>query len=128
MNFISMTYLTKAISFWFQPFETDKDVQIVIKNSKFNNIVFEKFGHFIFIESQMMNPVIFNNCNVTQTSGGIIQLAAANKLNLDLPLRARFEDMTAIGNDAYFSTLLTCLLYTSPSPRDKRQSRMPSSA
>ena len=23
---------------------------------------------------------------------------------------------------------LTCLLYTSPSPRDKRQSRMPSSA
>ena len=24
--------------------------------------------------------------------------------------------------------LLTCLLYTSPSPRDKRQSRMPSSA
>ena len=26
------------------------------------------------------------------------------------------------------STLTTCLLYTSPSPRDKRQSRMPSSA
>ena len=25
-------------------------------------------------------------------------------------------------------TLRTCLLYTSPSPRDKRQSRMPSSA
>ena len=28
----------------------------------------------------------------------------------------------------YFSALETCLLYTSPSPRDKRQSRMPSSA
>ena len=26
------------------------------------------------------------------------------------------------------SVLMTCLLYTSPSPRDKRQSRMPSSA
>ena len=26
------------------------------------------------------------------------------------------------------NALLTCLLYTSPSPRDKRQSRMPSSA
>ena len=25
-------------------------------------------------------------------------------------------------------TIMTCLLYTSPSPRDKRQSRMPSSA
>ena len=27
-----------------------------------------------------------------------------------------------------FAGYLTCLLYTSPSPRDKRQSRMPSSA
>ena len=27
-----------------------------------------------------------------------------------------------------FKTLHVCLLYTSPSPRDKRQSRMPSSA
>ena len=26
------------------------------------------------------------------------------------------------------ATIMTCLLYTSPSPRDKRQSRMPSSA
>ena len=41
------------------------------------------------------------------------------------------------GNDAFVSRLApdgaslvfsTCLLYTSPSPRDKRQSRMPSSA
>ena len=28
----------------------------------------------------------------------------------------------------FSGTLYTCLLYTSPSPRDKRQSRMPSSA
>ena len=27
-----------------------------------------------------------------------------------------------------YDTFSTCLLYTSPSPRDKRQSRMPSSA
>ena len=27
-----------------------------------------------------------------------------------------------------FSVVMGCLLYTSPSPRDKRQSRMPSSA
>ena len=30
--------------------------------------------------------------------------------------------------DIYSSSSKTCLLYTSPSPRDKRQSRMPSSA
>ena len=28
----------------------------------------------------------------------------------------------------YFGDFQACLLYTSPSPRDKRQSRMPSSA
>ena len=31
-------------------------------------------------------------------------------------------------NPALFGLAMTCLLYTSPSPRDKRQSRMPSSA
>ena len=34
------------------------------------------------------------------------------------------NQITLDNNDPY----LTCLLYTSPSPRDKRQSRMPSSA
>ena len=35
-----------------------------------------------------------------------------------------------LGRVGYTSrySLVTCLLYTSPSPRDKRQSRMPSSA
>ena len=32
------------------------------------------------------------------------------------------------GNDTVFANSGDCLLYTSPSPRDKRQSRMPSSA
>ena len=35
---------------------------------------------------------------------------------------------TAYGIAAYVRDLGHCLLYTSPSPRDKRQSRMPSSA
>ena len=34
----------------------------------------------------------------------------------------------AIESVAYIVLLNICLLYTSPSPRDKRQSRMPSSA
>ena len=32
------------------------------------------------------------------------------------------------GSHAPIANVSTCLLYTSPSPRDKRQSRMPSSA
>ena len=42
---------------------------------------------------------------------------------LGLPSRTFINDIKADNFDAN-----TCLLYTSPSPRDKRQSRMPSSA
>ena len=40
--------------------------------------------------------------------------------------QARSGDLKAAVEESEFS--ITCLLYTSPSPRDKRQSRMPSSA
>ena len=39
-----------------------------------------------------------------------------------------FTDMNFVGNGITVTGYGTCLLYTSPSPRDKRQSRMPSSA
>ena len=37
---------------------------------------------------------------------------------------------TLVGDsiDGIFNTVTTCLLYTSPSPRDRTRSRMPSSA
>ena len=37
-------------------------------------------------------------------------------------------DLLLLGDHIVNTRSLTCLLYTSPSPRDKRQSRMPSSA
>mgnify|MGYP003315239426 CR=1 FL=1 len=41
----------------------------------------------------------------------------------------KLKDGLSIVNKAFiFYVLYICLLYTSPSPRDKRQSRMPSSA
>ena len=38
------------------------------------------------------------------------------------------EEIDGVKSKEYFEDFLSCLLYTSPSPRDKRQSRMPSSA
>ena len=44
-------------------------------------------------------------------------------------VEARFEDGTTVAIDCTaIEDEYGCLLYTSPSPRDKRQSRMPSSA
>ena len=40
----------------------------------------------------------------------------------------RFDFFNAVMLEQKLDYICTCLLYTSPSPRDKRQSRMPSSA
>ena len=40
----------------------------------------------------------------------------------------KIKDVTTLSNEEEKSEENICLLYTSPSPRDKRQSRMPSSA
>ena len=45
--------------------------------------------------------------------------------SLGLPAWLAYATMAA---EIFGGLLLICLLYTSPSPRDKRQSRMPSSA
>ena len=50
---------------------------------------------------------------------------------LDLKLQKEgisAAELEASLKDLIFTTPRTCLLYTAPSPRDKRQTRMPSSA
>ena len=49
-----------------------------------------------------------------------------NQANVNAFARTRDGDAEAVGLDA--SSLDTCLLYTSPSPRDATLSRMPASA
>ena len=62
---------------------------------------------------------------------GLIYLAPAayadNIANCELLITERVEDEAANGS-ALISSYRPCLLYTSPSPRDQRGSRMPSSA
>ena len=53
------------------------------------------------------------------------QLAITSLLN---NLGQEFADAIGLLKDAVEEHCKVCLLYTSPSPRDKRQSRMPSSA
>ena len=43
-------------------------------------------------------------------------------------LRLKKEDVLFIGGSDEHGVPITCLLYTSPSPRDVEESRMPSSA
>ena len=58
-------------------------------------------------------------------NGGYVLAVSAPELTLDRIIFAVDEDIKAHGCTPEAKI---CLLYTSPSPRDKRQSRMPSSA
>ena len=58
--------------------------------------------------------------------GGFIA-TSLKKTNAQVSLIARGEHKKAIEQNG-LTFIRDCLLYTSPSPRDKRQSRMPSSA
>ena len=57
-----------------------------------------------------------------------VDIAQNNVADLLSTLAQKYPDLKTHLYDADGSLLSFCLLYTSPSPRDKRQSRMPSSA
>ena len=54
---------------------------------------------------------------------------AENEMPALMALRDKYRDEQPLAGAKIMGCIhMTCLLYTSPSPRDKRQSRMPSSA
>ena len=72
--------------------------------------------------------------DVLIVGGGIAGLATALSLHaegIDVAVRESVPEVQPLGvgiNLLPHAVRELCLLYTSPSPRDKRQSRMPSSA
>ena len=71
----------------------------------------------MMVAAQFITPE--HVARMRQHAGGLLCLAISNDLAKKLDLEY-MHNILANSND--------CLLYTSPSPRDKRQSRMPSSA
>ena len=63
-----------------------------------------------------------------QDSGGRLSLNEHRNLYHILVFAGNETTRTALSHGAIALADNPCLLYTSPSPRDKRQSRMPSSA
>ena len=63
---------------------------------------------------------------VNPTQSAVAQFQLTTQSQPDTVLSSN-RSVIASGN-VYAVNTLSCLLYTSPSPRDKRQSRMPSSA
>ena len=80
-----------------------------VRRQRFS-LLYIVFGFLLTISLTVLTIKIYNEFDVTQT--GVFW-------GVTIPM--------SIGFIVLFNKI-TCLLYTSPSPRDKRQSRMPSSA
>ena len=88
-------------------------------------------SNHLFIESEIFNS--YGNLNTYLKTSNNDTYMRKNKINNLTVLKSGFE-FDREEKDTYFSIEaigykhLTCLLYTSPSPRDRQKSRMPSSA
>ena len=85
-----------------------------------NNCLFMISSHVAHDCNVGNNVIIANNVPL----GGHVTLED----NVVIGGNAAVQQFTRIGQMAMIGGMTGCLLYTSPSPRDKRQSRMPSSA
>ena len=103
--------------------DLDND-KILPDETEFSNIFGFQFGLLFSSKVNEGNPNNFNNLAV-YTGLNVLDL----QLGLGYELGARIENATGwFATLSYGIPLYTCLLYTSPSPRDLSTSRMPSSA
>ena len=72
--------------------------------------------------------VIAEHDNSNLKGATLNTVAAAKEIGSDITLLIAGTSADSVISEAQQLNGVTCLLYTSPSPRDKRQSRMPSSA
>ena len=96
--------------------------EVVEEDTILNEDVQSRFGDAYSVEMYIENVEGFEGEGDLMSKFGV---SVRDTATFVLSLRSweRF-----ISLDSNLATSLSCLLYTSPSPRDKRQSRMPSSA
>ena len=80
------------------------------------------------IEELSENPELLHDTNPREFEQIVAELLASFGWQVNVTPASKDGGYDILGITTDGSELQTCLLYTSPSPRDKRQSRMPSSA
>ena len=86
-------------------------------------------ANFIDISAHTAHKAGRNHEDLVAITGLLENNVVTNHLvNWLSPVKERFTIATGENGSLVADTLLACLLYTSPSPRDRQKSRMPSSA
>ena len=79
--------------------------------------------------TKIVSEQLYSQASKHAEYGGVVpELASRDHLKKLIPLIRLTVREAGLNLKEIDAVAYTCLLYTSPSPRDKRQSRMPSSA
>ena len=107
---------------------TESSNQILFEKSFDKNLLLEILETSqtpLFVKNREYRNVLVNNAFVELVGLEREEILGKNDFDLYSPEEAAGFIQT---DEKVFQSRQPCLLYTSPSPRDKRQSRMPSSA
>ena len=95
-----------------------------VRYNQINSAVICSIGLFVLIDNKTSNK-LFKISGLTFVAGTVLfsfSIYLSILLNISSPVSSKFFSPSII------EPALICLLYTSPSPRDRTRSRMPSSA
>ena len=98
--------------------------EIIEKVNKINKIREENSKELIANGEEPLDPYVFDYLLLCNKICGASHYNMQMKIVVETPE----EYQNWINQQQNFSQVITCLLYTSPSPRDRTRSRMPSSA
>ena len=96
--------------------QIDDNIKLLFED---NSIEYEENKHSI--DKIQSSDLIIKSPGIPNSADIIIKIKS-----LEIPIISEIE--FASNNSNSFKICITCLLYTSPSPRDVEESRMPSSA
>ena len=96
-------------------------------NVRFRYGLPEKIGGWEQLTDDSLVGIVKQQHTYADLNGNVYAVLGTNR-TLIIYYGGAFYDITPLGTALTGATFTTCLLYTSPSPRDRTRSRMPSSA
>ena len=88
----------------------------------------KKLKEISLVKAEYSQRVIDNLQNVIKDKIVCTYIPLENEVNINMHLKGHSILATTCLEDGELKICIYCLLYTSPSPRDRQKSRMPSSA
>ena len=129
VNFGTLRYLVQQLVLPYQAVFTDSiPVDFEVDYDSFLNLNFSEKKLAELREATQTDPSKISNARISNELTDIFWTYLRKTSKLDKISKHLPYDIVMTGAGAVLHDCNNCLLYTSPSPRDKRQSRMPSSA